>query len=39
VVFDQQTDRVWMANYYNCGDGVSEVGWEAGDTADMVGLC
>lgn len=39
VVFDQTSDTVWMAPYYNCGDGVKLVGREKGDVAQAVGRC
>ena len=39
VVFDQQVDVVWMADYYNCGDGVQMVGEHAADTQYVVGQC
>lgn len=39
VVFDQQLDVVWLADYYNCGDGVILVGKEAGDTGWVTGQC
>lgn len=39
VVFDQQSDTVWMNQYYNCGDGVVTVGQTAGDTKYIVGAC
>jgi hypothetical protein len=39
VVFDQQSDIVWMNQYYNCGDGVVTVGESKGDTKYIVGAC
>jgi hypothetical protein len=39
VVFDQQSDIVWMNQYYNCGDGVVSVGQSANDTGLIVGAC
>ncbi len=39
VVFDQQSDIVWMNQYYNCGDGVVTVGATKGDTKYVVGAC
>lgn len=39
VVFDQQSDVVWMNQYYNCGDGVVTVGYTARDTKNIVGAC
>ena len=39
VVFDQQSDIVWMNQYYNCGDGVVPVGATKGDTKYVVGAC
>lgn len=39
VVFDQQSDTVWMNQYYNCGDGVVTVGAYKGDTKNVVGAC
>ncbi|KAL2146353.1 hypothetical protein VTI28DRAFT_4378 [Corynascus sepedonium] len=39
LVFDQQSDVVWMNQYYNCGDGVVTVGEVKGDTGDIVGAC
>ncbi|KAM7214966.1 hypothetical protein V8F06_009643 [Rhypophila decipiens] len=39
VVFDQQSDVVWMNQYYNCGDGVVTVGYSAKDTKNIVGAC
>lgn len=39
VVFDQQSDIVWMNQYYNCGDGVVPVGQTANDTGAVVGAC
>ncbi|KAM7187729.1 Candidapepsin-1 [Naviculisporaceae sp. PSN 640] len=39
VVFDQQSDVVWMNQYYNCGDGVVTVGYSARDTKNIVGAC
>ena len=39
VVFDQQSDIVWMNQYYNCGDGVVTVGEFKGDTKNIVGAC
>lgn len=38
-MFDQQTDTVWMNQYYNCGDGVRTVGERPGDIADFKGEC
>ncbi|EAQ90236.1 hypothetical protein CHGG_02171 [Chaetomium globosum CBS 148.51] len=37
LVFDQQSDIVWMNQYYNCGDGVVTVGATKGDTGSIVG--
>jgi hypothetical protein len=39
VVFDQQSDIVWMNQYYNCGDGVVSVGQTANDTGNIIGAC
>ncbi|KAK3312756.1 aspartic peptidase domain-containing protein [Apodospora peruviana] len=39
LVFDQQSDVVWMNQYYNCGDGVVSVGEKARDTKGVVGAC
>ena len=39
VVFDQQSDVVWMNQYYNCGDGVVTVGQTARDTKNIIGAC
>ena len=39
VVFDQQSDVVWVADYYNCGDGVAMVGEKQADTQYVVGQC
>ena len=39
VVFDQQVDVVWMADYYNCGDGVQMVGENPADTQYVIGQC
>ncbi|KAL2125694.1 hypothetical protein VTJ04DRAFT_2059 [Mycothermus thermophilus] len=39
LVFDQQSDIVWMNQYYNCGDGVVTVGAEKGDPGNIVGAC
>jgi hypothetical protein len=39
VVFDQQSDVVWMADYYNCGDGIAMVGDQPGDTQHVIGEC
>lgn len=39
VVFDQQSDIVWMNQYYNCGDGVVTVGETKGDTGSIIGAC
>lgn len=39
VVYDQQSDTVWMNQYYNCGDGVVTVGENKGDIKDIVGAC
>lgn len=39
VVFDQQSDIVWMNQYYNCGDGVVTVGQKANDTGAVMGAC
>jgi hypothetical protein len=39
VVFDQQSDIVWMNQYYNCGDGVVTVGETPKDTKYIVGAC
>ncbi|KAK0712433.1 aspartic peptidase domain-containing protein, partial [Lasiosphaeria miniovina] len=38
-VFDQQSDVVWMNQYYNCGDGVVSVGQTTRDTQYVVGAC
>ncbi|KAL2166995.1 hypothetical protein VTG60DRAFT_1889 [Thermothelomyces hinnuleus] len=39
LVFDQQSDAVWMNQYYNCGDGVVTVGETKGDIRNIVGAC
>ncbi|KAH8885347.1 acid protease [Thozetella sp. PMI_491] len=39
LVFDQQSDVVWMNQYYNCGDGVVTVGQSVKDTQYVVGQC
>ncbi|KAK4161711.1 Candidapepsin-1 [Cladorrhinum sp. PSN259] len=39
LVFDQQSDTVWMNQYYNCGDGVVTVGQRSGDTKNIIGAC
>ncbi|AEO68532.1 uncharacterized protein THITE_117234 [Thermothielavioides terrestris NRRL 8126] len=39
LVFDQQSDTIWMNQYYNCGDGVATVGLSKGDTGRIVGAC
>ncbi len=39
VVFDQQSDVVWIADYYNCGDGVAMVGEKPADTQYVRGQC
>lgn len=39
LVFDQQSDLVWMNQYYNCGDGVMAVGQTAKDTQYVIGAC
>ncbi|KAK3385561.1 aspartic peptidase domain-containing protein [Podospora didyma] len=39
LVFDQQSDVVWMNQYYNCGDGVATVGVTARDTKNIIGAC
>lgn len=39
VVFDQQSDTVWMNQYYNCGDGVVTVGQTPRDTKNVIGAC
>ncbi|KAK1760239.1 aspartic peptidase domain-containing protein [Echria macrotheca] len=39
LVFDQQSDVIWMNQYYNCGDGVVTVGQTARDTQYIVGAC
>ncbi|KAK0672186.1 aspartic peptidase domain-containing protein [Cercophora samala] len=39
LVFDQQSDVVWMNQYYNCGDGVVTVGQTPRDTKNVVGAC
>ena len=39
VVFDQPSDTVWMAPYYNCGDGIKLVGMEKGDVKLAAGRC
>ncbi|KAK3689153.1 aspartic peptidase domain-containing protein, partial [Podospora appendiculata] len=39
VVFDQQSDVIWMNQYYNCGDGVVSVGLTARDTKNVMGAC
>ncbi|KAH6845822.1 aspartic peptidase domain-containing protein [Chaetomium sp. MPI-CAGE-AT-0009] len=36
LVFDQQSDIVWMNQYYNCGDGVVTVGEIKGDTGSII---
>ncbi|KAL8359168.1 hypothetical protein RB598_007839 [Gaeumannomyces tritici] len=39
LVFDQETDIVWMGSYRNCGDGVVPVGDEYADTQTKMGRC
>ncbi|KAK3997748.1 Candidapepsin-1 [Cladorrhinum sp. PSN332] len=39
LVFDQQSDTVWMNQYYNCGDGVVTVGETPRDAKNVVGAC
>ena len=39
VVFDQQSDIVWMSQYYNCGDGVLPVGQTPNDKGSVQGAC
>jgi hypothetical protein len=39
LVFDQESDVVWMNRYYNCGDGVVTVGNSPKDTQYVVGQC
>ncbi|KAL8369835.1 hypothetical protein RB595_000263 [Gaeumannomyces hyphopodioides] len=39
LVFDQETDIVWMGSYRNCGDGVVPVGDEYADTQSKIGRC
>ena len=39
MVFDQQSDVIWMNQYYNCGDQVVSVGQTARDTQYIVGAC
>ncbi|KAK4178987.1 aspartic peptidase domain-containing protein [Triangularia setosa] len=39
LVFDQQSDIVWMNQYYNCGDGVVTVGQTPRDTKNVFGAC
>ncbi|KAK0705788.1 aspartic peptidase domain-containing protein [Apiosordaria backusii] len=39
LVFDQQSDVVWMNQYYNCGDGVVTVGQTPRDTKNVFGAC
>lgn len=39
VVFDQESDIIWMNQFYNCGDGVIIVGETVGDVGDVVGQC
>ncbi|KAB5582304.1 aspartic peptidase domain-containing protein [Coniochaeta sp. 2T2.1] len=39
LVFDQQSDIVWMNQYYNCGDGVVPVGQVPNDTGSVMGAC
>ncbi|VBB80614.1 Putative protein of unknown function [Podospora comata] len=39
LVFDQQSDVVWMNQYYNCGDGVVTVGQTPRDIKNVVGAC
>ncbi|KLU87093.1 hypothetical protein MAPG_06098 [Magnaporthiopsis poae ATCC 64411] len=39
LVFDQETDIVWMGSYRNCGDGVVPVGVEYADAQSKVGRC
>jgi hypothetical protein len=39
VVFDQQTNQIWMSNYRHCGDDVTEVGFQPGDVGTIQGLC
>ncbi|KAK3906050.1 aspartic peptidase domain-containing protein [Staphylotrichum tortipilum] len=39
LVFDQQSDIVWMNQYYNCGDGVRTVGLTKMDVGAINGAC
>ncbi|KAK4182218.1 aspartic peptidase domain-containing protein [Podospora australis] len=39
LVFDQESDTVWMNQYYNCGDGVVTVGTTPKDPKNIVGAC
>ncbi len=39
VVFDQQSDVVWVGQYNNCGDGVRAVGQTKMDVGNLVGAC
>ncbi|KAK0624261.1 aspartic peptidase domain-containing protein [Immersiella caudata] len=39
LVFDQQSDVIWMNQYYNCGDQIVSVGQTARDTQYIVGAC
>ncbi|KAK0724356.1 aspartic peptidase domain-containing protein [Lasiosphaeris hirsuta] len=39
LVFDQQSDVIWMNQYYNCGDAVVTVGQTVRDTQYIVGAC
>ncbi|KAK0648347.1 aspartic peptidase domain-containing protein [Cercophora newfieldiana] len=39
LVFDQQSDVIWMNQYYNCGDQVVSVGQTARDTQYIKGAC
>jgi len=39
VVFDQQSDIVWMSQYTNCGDGIRVVGQTKKDVGNLVGAC
>ncbi|KAK1833961.1 aspartic peptidase domain-containing protein [Podospora conica] len=39
LVFDQQSDIIWMNQYYNCGDGVVTVGVNPMDIGNIRGAC
>ncbi|KAJ9149891.1 Acid protease [Pleurostoma richardsiae] len=39
LVFDQQSDVIWLGQYYNCGDGVVTVGKKPGDVESATGAC